>query len=149
MGNQLYYDVLLSGIKDSDLTVKKLVHGISWTAAVLSNGNAGVAMHTEGETRPRLQEIVEGMPVQQAAESVLSWNMEEANEGMAVINAFYNNREDLIRHEKESGQKLQTGGVLEEIELDGKTLAMVGHLLGHSGIKEELLSRCKEYFQKR
>ena len=85
MGNQQYYEVLISGLKDSDLTVKNIVHGASWTAAVLSNGNAGVAMHTEGESRPRRQGRLEGMSVFQAAESVLSWNMEEANEGMAPL----------------------------------------------------------------
>lgn len=146
MGNRQYYDALLSGMNDSDLTVKKIVHGISWTAAVLSNGNAGVAMHTEGETRPRRQGGLEGMPVLQAAESVLSWNMEEANEGMAVINAFYNSPENLARHEKKSGQKLPVGGALDGIDLKGKTLAMIGHLLGHSGIREDLLSQCSEYY---
>lgn len=146
MGNRQYYDVLLSGMKDSDLTVKKIVHGISWTAAVLSDGNAGVAMHTEGATRPRRQGSLEGMPVISAAESVLSWNMEEANEGMAVINAFYNSRENLARYEKESGRSLPVDGALDGIDLKGKTLAMVGHLLGHSGIKEDLLSQCSEYY---
>lgn len=146
MENRLYYDVLLSGMDKTDLTVKTIVHGISWTAAVLSNGNAGVAMHTEGETRPRMQGSLEGMLVRQAAESVLSWNMEEANEGMAVINAFYNTRENLRHHEQETGKKLQIGGVLEGVELAGKTLTMVGHLLGHSGMKEELLEQCREVY---
>lgn len=146
MGNQQYYEVLISGLKDSDLTVKNIVHGVSWTAAVLSNGNAGVAMHTEGESRPRRQGRLEGMSVFQAAESVLSWNMEEANEGMAVINAFYNSRENLAGFEKKSGQKLPAGGALDGIDLKGKTLAMIGHLLGHSGIREELLSQCSEYY---
>ena len=40
-----YYDILLQGI-DSRCTVSRLVHGVSWTAAVLSDGSCGVAMHS-------------------------------------------------------------------------------------------------------
>jgi uncharacterized protein (DUF4213/DUF364 family) len=48
--------------------------------------------------------------------------------------------------EKKSGQKLPVGGALDGIDLKGKSLAMIGHLLGHSGIREELLSQCSEYY---
>ena len=45
-----YYDILLRGL-DGCRTVSRLVHGVSWTAAVLSDGSCGVAMHTTGETK--------------------------------------------------------------------------------------------------
>ena len=46
-----YYDILLRGL-DGCCTVSRLVHGVSWTAAVLSDGSCGVAMHTTGDTSP-------------------------------------------------------------------------------------------------
>ena len=84
-----YYDILLQGI-DSRSTVSKLVHGVSWTAAVLSDGSCGVAMHTTGETVPRMFDTLFGRPLKEAAGAVLSWNMEEASEALAAVNAFYN-----------------------------------------------------------
>ena len=50
-----YYKILLAGLP-GNLTVRRLVHGISWTAAVLSDGRTGVAMHTPGETVARMFE---------------------------------------------------------------------------------------------
>lgn len=132
-------------MEESDLKVERIVHGISWTAAVLSNGNAGVAMHTAGETRPRIQDDLTGLPVRQAAASVLSWNMEEANEGMAVINAFYNTKERRARYEKASGDGLRDAGVLDGVDIRDKTIVIVGHLVGHSGLKEEDLKPCRQY----
>ena len=145
LANKRYYEVLLEGMKDSDLTVKRIVHGISWTAAELSNGNAGVAMHTEGESRHRQMDDLTGLNIQTAAESVLSWNMEEANEGMAVINAFYNTTENRAAHETDSGQRLRDKGALAGLELTDKKVVFVGHLVGHSGITEELLQPCREW----
>ena len=86
-----YYDILLNGLPD-DLTVERLVHGVSWTAAELSDGSTGVAMHTSGETVPRMFESMIGLPLKEAGKAVLSWNMEEASEALAAVNAFYNSR---------------------------------------------------------
>ena len=47
MADTAYYDILQSALPDS-VFVERLVHGISWTAAVLSDGSVGVAMHTQG-----------------------------------------------------------------------------------------------------
>lgn len=55
MDYRSYYDILLDGI-DTDAVVSRIVRGISWTAAVLSDGQAGVAMHTEGESFPDLRD---------------------------------------------------------------------------------------------
>ena len=59
-----YYKLLQAGLP-GELTVQKLVHGISWTAAVLSDGRTGVAMHTPGETVPRMFESLLGLPLSQ------------------------------------------------------------------------------------
>ena len=114
---------------------------IRWTAAVLENGQTGVAMHTAGESRPRMFETLIGLSAGEAARAALSWNYEEASEGMAVLNACYNTaaRIDAL------GARY-TGSALEGIELSGRTVCFVGHLVKHSGITEELLSPVKEYF---
>ena len=137
-----YYDVLLDTLPaDSPLTVARIVRGVSWTAAVLSDGRCGVGMHTTGESFPRRFETLEGLPLRLAAEALLSWNFEEASEGMAVINAWYNT----AAH----GEALGCGyteSALTGLDLSGRTVGFVGHLVRHSGITEELLSPAKAWY---
>ena len=90
MADTAFYDILQSALPDN-VFVKRLVHGISWTAAVLSDGSVGVAMHTPGETVPRMYGSLIGLSLNQAGQAMLSWNMEEASEAFAAVNAFYNN----------------------------------------------------------
>jgi uncharacterized protein (DUF4213/DUF364 family) len=136
-----YYDILLRGLPAEGLFVTRIVRGLAWTAAVLSNGQAGVAMHTAGETRPRMFESLEGLPAAEAARAVLSWNLEEAGEGMAVINACCNTEERI-----EALGCVYTDGALSGIPLEGRRLGMVGHLIHHSGVTGTLAARAKEYF---
>ncbi len=140
MDYKAYYDLLLSGI-ETEAEVSRIVRGISWTAAVLSDGQAGVAMHTEGESFPRLYETLVGLPAREAARAVLSWNMEEASEGMAVVNACYNRAANLEAH-----GCYESAGALEGIDLRDKTVGFVGHLIHHSGITDELLAPAKAYY---
>ena len=134
--NTKYYELLFRGI-DSDDRVIDIVRGYAWTAAILSNGNVGVAMHTEGETVSRMFPSLVGMKISQAAYAVMSWNMEEASEGMAVVNAYYNTRERT--------ETLCTGmsfsGALDGLDISGKTIGLVGHLVNHSGINQQLLEK--------
>ena len=126
-----YYDILLRGLDDS-CTVSRLVHGVSWTAAVLSDGSCGVAMHTAGETVPRMFQTLLGLPVREAGEAMLSWNMEEASEAFAVVNAFYNRRScGFLRPEART---------LDDVDLRGRRVGMIGHMIGHSNITAELLA---------
>ncbi len=140
MNHQNYYDALLGSV-ESEATVSRIVRGISWTAAVLSDGQAGVAMHTEGETIARSYETLVGLPAREAARAVLSWNLEEASEGMAVINACLNRLPRM-----EALNTFYTDSALEGIDLRGKTVGFVGHLLHHSGITEQLVSEAKKVF---
>ena len=126
-----YYDTLLCGLDDSR-TVTRLVHGVSWTAAVLSDGSCGVGMHTTGDTIPRMFDTLVGLPVSEAGKAILSWNLEEASEAFAVVNAFYN-RSDRVRLRPEAK-------TLDGIDLTGKKVGMIGHMVGHSNITDELLS---------
>lgn len=135
----IYYETLLKNLPAEDRRVEQIVRGVSWTAAVLSDGQAGVAMHTAGESRPRMLESLVGLPAAEAARACLSWNMEEAGEGMAVLNACYNTP---VRMERLGCR--YTESALEGVDLAGKRLGMVGHLLHHSGVTEALAQSAKE-----
>lgn len=136
-----FYETLLRELPDGDARVERIVRGVAWTAAVLSDGQAGVAMHTPGESRPRMFPTLVGLPAAEAARAVLSWNLEEAGEGMAVINACCNTEERI-----EALGCRYTGSSLEGLALSGRTLGFVGHLLHHGGLTEELAAQAKEYF---
>ena len=123
-----YYDILLRGL-DGCCTVSSLVHGVSWTAAVLSDGSCGVAMHTTGDTVPRMYDTLIGLPLKEAARAVLSWNMEEASEAFAAVNAFYNN--------PACGFLKPEAKTLDGIDLHDRTVGMVGMMLGHSNMTAE------------
>ena len=126
-----YYDILIRGL-DESVCVSRLVHGVAWTAAVLSDGRCGVAMHTTGDTVPRMYPSLLGLPVSEAGKAIRSWNLEEATEAFAAVNAFYNRRDSeyLCRDAK----------TLDGIEIRGKKVGMVGYMLGHSNITTELLA---------
>ena len=132
-----YYDTLLRNLPDS-LTVKKMVHGVSWTAAVLSDGRCGVAMHTSGEGTPRMFPTLEGLPLNEAAHAVLSWNMEEASEAFAAVNAFYNTQD--------CGYLDEDAKTLDGVQIAGRTIGMIGHMIGHSNMTAELLAPAKKLY---
>ena len=132
-----YYEILLSGLP-GNLTVQKLVHGISWTAAVLSDGRTGVAMHTPGETVPRMFESLIDLPLNQAGQAMLSWNMEEASEAFAAVNAFYN-------HDG-CGFVKTDAKTLDGVEIRGRTVGMVGMMIGHSNMTQENFTSAKKLY---
>ena len=137
-----YYDILLDSVpRDTGLRVARIVHGVSWTAAQLNDGRCGVGMHTQGESFPRRFETLEGLPLERAAEALLSWNLEEASEGMAVVNAWFNRPEHA-----ESLGGFYTENALAGIPLEGRTVGFVGQLIRHSGISEALLAPAKRYY---
>ena len=131
MNKTEYYEILRQGLPDT-LSVRELIHGISWTAAVLSDGRTGVAMHTAGETVPRMFTDMTGLPLSEAGKALMSWNMEEASEALAAVNAWYNTAD--------CGCAAPEARTLDGIDVRGRTIGMVGHMLGHSNITAELLS---------
>lgn len=137
MISKAYYEILRQGLPEN-LTVRELVHGISWTAAVLSDGRTGVAMHTAGETVPRMFDTLLGRSLRDAGEALMSWNMEEAGEALAAVNAWYNTRV--------CGYLAPDVKTLDGIGIAGRTVGMVGHMIGHSNITAELLAPAKELF---
>lgn len=144
MNKKEFYNILLDGLP-TGISVREIVHGFSWTAAKLNNGSIGVAMHSFGNTAPRMFSGLEGMDVRKAAQAVMSWNIEEANEAMAVINACYNTVEN--RAALGALANAASDGALSEIDLRGKTIGFIGHLVSnHSGITPELLAPAKKYY---
>ena len=139
--NTDFYELLFAHLPDGELRVERIVRGVSWTAAVLSNGQAGVAMHTAGETRPRMLETLVGLPAREAARAALSWNLEEAGEGMAVLNACYNTEARI-----EALGCRYTASALEGLDLAERTVGFVGHLVHHSGITEQLIAAAKQVY---
>ena len=137
MASTAYYGILQAGLPE-DLYVAELVHGVSWTAAVLSDGRCGVAMHTTGETVPRMFGGLIGLPLNQAGQAMLSWNMEEASEAFAAVNAFYN-------HPGCGYVKPETR-TLAGIEVRGRTVGMVGMMIGHSNMTREDFAEAKKLY---
>ncbi len=137
MANTAYYDLLMQGLPEA-VSVKELVHGVSWTAAVLSDGRTGVAMHTTGETVPRLFESLIGLPLPEAGKAMLSWNMEEASEALAAVNAWYNTEAcGCVRPDVKT---------LEGMDLHGRTVGMVGKMIGHGNMTQEDFACVKKLY---
>ena len=132
-----YYETLVRGLPD-DVTLRELVHGISWTAAILDDGKCGVAMHTVGETVPRMFDTLVGRSLRDAGKALMSWNMEEASEALAAVNAWYNT--------ENCGYVAPESKTLDGVDLTGKTVGMVGHMIGHSNITQELLAPARQLY---
>ena len=137
MADALYYEILRAGLPEG-LRVARLVHGVSWTAAVLGDGSVGVAMHTSGETVPRLFDSLEGRSLREAGEALFSWNMEEASEALAAVNAFYN-RPDCAYCDP--GSK-----TLDGFDLRGRTVGMIGKMIGHGNMTAEDFACVKKLY---
>jgi len=120
-----YYEILISGIPEG-LSVREITTGLSWVGAELSDGSFGIAMRTDWHSIERMQPSLVGLGAKKAAECVMSWNLSEASEAMAVINAYYNSRERM--------DKLGSVVPYETVctcglEIEGKTVGFVGHLI--------------------
>ena len=119
-----YYDILIDGISPK-LYVSRIVHGKSWIAAELSDGRYGIALHDTLQSRERMFPTLVGMPAREAAGAARSWNLLEASEGMAVINAFHNTSEHMHELGAQCGfDKSCTKGMVTE----GKKIALIGHM---------------------
>ena len=127
-----YYGILINGM-ERGITVRRIVHGLAWTGAELTNGSFGIAMHTEGESVERLLPRLEGMDAVDAAKAVMSWNFEEASEAMAVINAYYNSpaRLDSLGCRDSLKSSITAG-----MQVEGKKIALIGHLKLHKDALE-------------
>ena len=73
-----------------------------------------------------------------AAAALLSWNFEEASEGQAVVNAVFNTEANAAA----LGCRY-TESALAGLNLKGRTIGFVGHLVKHNSITPELLRPAK------
>ena len=132
------YDVLLRNLPGNH-RVSRVTTGDFWNLAELSGGQKGLAMTTSGHSIPRKITDFSGLPADQAAQAVKSWNLEEAGAGMAVINACYNTpqrMEDLGCYEPYANY------CTEGLDLTGKTVGLIGHLT----MPEETLRCVRDVF---
>lgn len=133
------YSLLTKPVSDK-LTVTRIVHGLQWTAAELSDGSMGIAMRYASETIPRMHgDTLVGLSARAAAEAVLSWNLEESSEAMAVINAWHNAP---ARVTAQAVKYPFTDSCTHGFETCGKTIGLIGHLR----LGDDVLAHAKEIF---
>ena len=118
------YDRLIADIPE-DLTVEKLICGMTWTAVCSSAGTVGLAMTTPVQTIPAAPGDAVGMRLKDAAKLVKSWNFVEAGIGMAAINAWYNSKERMAELNSAQGD---TRFCTYDMPYEGKKICMVGAL---------------------
>ena len=89
------YDAMLDSLPRGG-AVTRVLRGECWTMAETDGGGAGLAMTTPHPFVPPIYPAgLAGLRSSAAARAVLSWNLDEAGDGMAVINACFNTPERL------------------------------------------------------
>lgn len=134
MGNNFFvlYDALCAGVTSED-TIEKTISGERWAFAETAS-SAGIAMFTAGSTIAPMYPTLEGLSLAEAAQTVKSWNLEEASLGLSAANAFYNAPE---RIEAFGAGVSMDVFYTDGINLRGKTVALVGHMHGPKGLREQ------------
>lgn len=130
------YDALIDGVK-SDAPVLETADGDCWAMAASAEG-MGLGMMTPGESIPPLYpEGLRGLSLREAAKAVKSWNLREASFGLAAINTYYNTQARMASLGcGESMKNYPTVG----IDLEGKTVGLIGHMHGPQGMREKALA---------
>ena len=129
----ILYDALIDGVK-SEAPVLETAEGDCWAMAACSEG-MGLGMMTPGESvPPRYSEGLTGLSLRDAAKAAMSWNLREASFGLGAVNAYYNTPARLAALGcGESIKNYPTVG----IDLEGKTIGLVGHMHGPQGMREK------------
>jgi len=132
------YDALIVGIAEG----RKIEYSVAsdcWTL-VRAGNDVGIAMTTQGDTRPK--SLAEGFvhcDLKHAATALKSWNFDEAGYGGAAVNAWYNTKSRLERLVcSEPYQNYCTRG----LDLSGKRVGVVGHLK----MPADTLKGAREFF---
>ena len=126
------YDALCTSVTGEE-KIEKTITGERWAYAETAS-SAGIAMFTAGSTRAPLRAALECMSLDEAAQSVKSWNLEEASLGLAAVNAFYNTP---ARIEAFGAEVSMDVFYTDGIDLRGKTVALIGHMHGPKGLREQ------------
>lgn len=118
------YDTMIEHLPDCG-SVVSICSTDFWTLVQLENGSHGLAMTTDGDTRPTQFPQISGLPCREAAKAVKSWNLPEASVGMAAINACYNTMQQMeVLGCAEPYERYCTHG----LDFTGKTVGIIGHL---------------------
>ncbi len=127
------YDALLEDLPGG-LTVEAVAGGDCWAMAETGAG-AGIAMFTRGDSIPPLFPAgLAGLPGEEAARAVKSWNLPEASFGLAALNACCNT---LDRMEALRCREPEGGFYADGLDFSGKTVGMIGHMHGPAGLREQ------------
>ena len=120
------YDQLLASVSDST-PITEAVTGRLW-ACVRAGDRGGLAMAAPGVSiPPRFPEGLQSLPLQEAAQAVKSWNMEEASLAMAAINTALNTPERVEALECYLPfEKHYT----DDLDFAGKIVGVIGHMRG-------------------
>ena len=127
------YELIAGGV-NSDEAIRA-VHTGKWWAMAESESGLGIAMATPGESiDPMYPKGLEGLSLREAAKAVGSWNLTEASLALAAANAYYNSPE---RIEALGACEPFENYCTEGIDLEGRTVGLVGHLRGPEGLHEK------------
>ena len=91
------YNYLIDGIPD-DVLVREYCIGINWTYVWAESG-MGVAFTARGGAPRKLRCDLRGTPLKPMAQLAKSWNLEEATLGIAALNAWYSQPEQLAGYD--------------------------------------------------
>ena len=127
------YDALIAGV-GSGRQVTGLASGSWWTMAQ-TDCSAGLAMTTPGDSiAPLLPGGIVGLPLDEAASAVKSWNQTEAGCGLAAINAWYNTADNMAAlSAAEPFENYCTRG----LDFSGRTVGLIGHLNGPAHLRQQ------------
>ncbi len=131
------YEAIAAGVRDESPILRAATAEL-WAMAETEKAT-GIAMMTPGESISPMFESMEGLSLREAAKAAGSWNLTEASLAMAAANAYYN-----------SPQRMEALGCYEPfknyctagLELEGKTVALIGHLKG----PEELHKKARQVY---
>lgn len=127
------YDTIISALPDNG-RIDSVLSGERWALAESSGGSA-LAMMTEGSSIPPMfPNGLSGMDVRSAAQSMKSWNLEEAGLAIAAVNSMFNTQR---RMEALSCYLPIERHYTEGIDFRGKTVGMVGHLHGPRNMRAD------------
>ncbi len=126
------YDALVSLVRSGE-PIANAIPGERWALAE-TIASSGMAMFTEGHSIEATFPTMEGLPLNEAARAVKSWNLEEASLGLAAANAFFNTPERVeMLGAYEPFEHYSTIG----IDLRGLTVGIIGHMHGPKGLREQ------------
>lgn len=131
------YEAIAEGV-DSDELIHCSHRGGIWSMAE-SREHTGIALSTPGESIAPMLGAFEGLSLREAARAVGSWNLKEASLAMAAANCHYNRLERMENLRAfEPYDNYCTAG----LDFEGKTVGLVGHLLGPEDMYKNAKQLC-------